>query len=337
MISISKRSFLKASSGVIALAAGIGQPARAAEFNLKCGHVLPSTHPTHVRALEMAAAIREQSKGRVDLQIFPSGQLGSDMDQLSQVRSGALDFFSLSPLVLGGLVPSAQLSGLAFAFEDYAHVWKAMDGEVGSWIRSEIEKTSLFAFENIWDNGFRQMTSGKEPIKTPEDLAGFKMRVAVSPIFTSTFKSLGASPVSVNFTEVYSALQTKIVDGMENSLALLHSAKIYEVQKYCALTNHMWDGFWMLGNKKKFERMPKELQKIVRDNVNAAALAQRADVAQLNQQFAAQLKQLGMQINATQSAPFRAKLQQAGFYAEWKSKFGNEAWTVLEKYTGKLS
>jgi tripartite ATP-independent transporter DctP family solute receptor len=338
MSSISKRSFIKAAALPLIGSLGLGaRQAHAAEFTLKCSHVLPATHPTHTRAMEAAENIRQASNGRVDLQVFSSGQLGTDMDQLAQLRAGALDFFSLSPLVLGSFIPNAQITGIAFAFPNYEGVWTAMDGQLGEWVRKEIQKTTLFAFETMWDNGFRQMTSGRGPIRAPDDLKNFKMRVAVSPIFTSLFKGLGASPVSVNFTEVYSALQTKIADGMENSLSLLHTAKIYEVQKFCAITNHMWDGFWMLGNQRNFSRLPADLQRIVRRHMNEAGLAQRVDVRKQNESLAGDLAAKGLQFNDTKIDPFRSKLKEAGFYQEWKTKFGAEAWAVLEKYAGSLT
>jgi tripartite ATP-independent transporter DctP family solute receptor len=338
MTRLNKRAFLKAASLPLAASLGLSaRPANAAEFTLKCSHVLPATHPTHLRLVEAGEQIRKETKGRVELQAFSSGQLGTDMDQLSQLRAGALDFFSLSPLVLGSLIPTAQITGIAFGFSNYDSVWAAMDGGLGEWVRKEIQKSSLFALETIWDNGFRQMTSGRKPIHTPADLADFKMRVAVSPIFTSVFKGLGASPVSVNFTEVYSALQTHIADGMENSLSLLHTAKIYEVQKFCAMTNHMWDGFWMLGNQRNFARLPGELQQIVRRRLNEAGLKQRADVRKLNDGLVGELTAKGMQFNDTKNRQFRDKLRAAGFYQEWRSKFGAEGWGLLEKYAGSLA
>jgi len=338
MTAISKRSFLK--TAALPLAGAVGLTARqayAAEFTLKCSHVLPSTHPTHTRCLEAAEKIRKESNGRIELQVFASGQLGTDMDQLSQLRAGALDFFSLSPLVLGSLIPTAQITGLAFAFSKYDDVWAALDGDLGEWVRKEIQKSSLFAFDTIWDNGFRQMTSGRKPIHTPADLVDFKMRVAVSPIFTSVFKGLGASPVSINFTEVYSALQTRIADGMENSLSLLHTAKIYEVQKYCAMTNHMWDGFWMLGNQRNFARLPSELQQIVQRAMNEAGLKQRADVRKLNESLVGELTGKGLAFNDTKNQQFRDKLRSAGFYEDWRKRFGPDGWAKLEKYTGALA
>ena len=110
--------------------------------------------------------------------------------------------------------------------------------------------------EKIWDNGFRQTTTSTKPIVTPGRLRGMKLRVPPSPLWTSMFKAFDAAPASINFNEVYSALQTKIVDGQENPLAIISTAKLYEVQKYCSLTNHMWDGFWFLANQRAWEALP---------------------------------------------------------------------------------
>ena len=115
-------------------------------------------------------------------------------------------------------------------------------------------------FEKIWDNGFRQTTSSSRPINGPGDYKGFKIRVPVSPLWTSMFKAFDAAPASINFNEVYSALQTKIVEGQENPLALISTAKLYEVQKYCSLTNHMWDGYWFLANRRALEALPPDVR-----------------------------------------------------------------------------
>jgi TRAP-type transport system periplasmic protein len=221
--------------------------AQQAEWVYKYANNLPETHPMNIRAREMAATIKQETNGRFDLQIFPNSQLGSDTDTLSQIRSGGVEFFTLSGLILSTLVPATSINGMGFAFADYDTVWKAMDGELGAYIRVQIAKANLIAMEKIWDNGFRQTTTSTKPIQTPDDFRGMKLRVPVSPLWTSMFKALDASPASINFNEVYSALQTKIVDGQENPLAIISTAKLYEVQKYCSLTNHMWDGFWFFG------------------------------------------------------------------------------------------
>ena len=246
--------------------------AQTAEFNYKYANNLPLTHPMNVRAQEAVDKIREETDGRVAIQIFPNNQLGADTDMLSQVRSGGVQFFTLSPLILSTLVPNASISGIGFAFPNYDAVWPAMDGELGQYVRGEIEKSGLAVMEKIWDNGFRQITSSVGPIESAADLEGFKIRVPVSPLWTSMFTAFDAAPASINFAEVYSALQTGIVDGQENPLAIISTAKLYEVQKYCSMTNHMWDGFWFLANKDAWEAMPEDVREIVATNLNEACV-----------------------------------------------------------------
>ncbi|MFL9992884.1 TRAP transporter substrate-binding protein [Paraburkholderia sediminicola] len=334
-----RRDFLKcASLAAAASFAGLnGRYAHAAEFTLKYANNLPATHPMNIRAKEAAARIASESKGRVDFQVYSNNQLGSDTDMLSQVRSGAIDYFTLSPLILGTLVPAAQITGVGFAFKDYGQVWPALDGAPGARVRQEIAKTSVFAFDKIWDNGYRQTTTSTKPIHLPGDLKGIKLRVPMSPIWTSMFQALGASPASINFSEVYSSLQTRVVEGQENPLATITAAKLYEVQKYCSLTNHMWDGFWFLANKQSFARLPKDLQTIVQNAVNDAAMKEREDVAKLNASLMPELKAKGLQFNDVDINAFRRQLTTTGFYADWHKKFGDDAWTALETYTGKLA
>jgi TRAP-type transport system periplasmic protein len=339
-MSFSRRALLKASAAA-AVSGGIGAPfvarAQQAEFTYKYANNLPDAHPMNARAKEMAAAIKAETNGRFDLQIFPNNQLGSDTDMLSQIRSGGVEFFTLSGLILATLVPAASINGIGFAFPDYDTVWKAMDGELGAFIRREITKTNLVVMDKIWDNGFRETTSSTKPINGPDDFKGFKIRVPVSPLWTSMFKAFDAAPASINFSEVYSALQTRIVEGQENPLAIISTAKLYEVQKYCSLTNHMWDGFWFLANRRAWEKLPEDVRTIVAKNINAAGVNERADVAKLNAGLRQELAGKGLTFNQLDIAPFREKLRSAGFYAEWRGKYGEEAWALLEKSVGKLS
>jgi tripartite ATP-independent transporter DctP family solute receptor len=337
---LSRRHLLAAGAATLGggtLAAPFVARAQGAQFTYKYANNLPETHPMNVRAREMAAAIKQETNGAFDLQIFPSSQLGSDTDTLSQIRSGGVEFFTLSGLILATLVPAASINGMGFAFPDYDTVWKAMDGDLGAYVRDQIAKTNLLAMEKIWDNGFRQTTTSTKPINTPDDFRGMKLRVPPSPLWTSMFKAFDAAPASINFNEVYSALQTKIVDGQENPLAIISTAKLYEVQKYCSLTNHMWDGFWFLANKGAWQRLPQDMQAIVAKNVDGAALKERDDVAKLNANLQQDLAGKGLVFNKPDAAPFRDKLRSAGFYTEWKSKYGDEAWAILEKSVGKLT
>ena len=132
-------------------------------------------------------------------------------------------------------------------------------------------------------------------------------------------------------------LQTKIAEGQENPLSLIQIAKLYEVQKYVSMTSHMWDGFWMLANRQSFESMPKPLQDTVAQQLNRSALDERADIARLNDTVTADLKTKGLTFVEVDKAEFRAALKQAKFYAEWKTKYGDEAWGLLEDAVGSLS
>ena len=337
MPTLGRRELVIASLASLPLVAVRTRPAAAAEFSYKFASNLPATHPLNVRAGEAAERILKATDGRVELRVFPNNQLGSDTDTLSQLRSGAVEFFSLSGLILSTLVPAASINGVGFAFKDYDQVWQTMDGALGAYVRAEIAKRGLLAMDRIWDNGFRQTTTGTKPITTPADLRGMKLRVPVSPLWTSMFAALGAAPASINFSEVYSALQTKIVDGQENPLAIINAAKLYEVQRFCSLTNHMWDGFWFLANRRAFDRLPKEAQEIVVREVNRSALEQRADVAKLNAELRGKLTGAGLAFNAVDATAFREQLRAAGFYKEWRGKYGDEAWGVLEASLGSLS
>jgi tripartite ATP-independent transporter DctP family solute receptor len=238
-------------------------------------------------------------------------------------------------VILANLVPMASLNSVGFAFPDYPSVWKAMDGDVGAFIRLHISKANLYVFDKVWDNGFRHVTSSKL-ISTPADLNELKIRVPVSPLLLSLFKTLKASPTGINFNELYSALQTKLVDAQENPLPIIQSAKLYEVQKNCALTGHIWDGYWMLANKRAFETLPTGMRDIVAKNFNAAAMVQRAESEKLAVSLQQELAGKGLAFNKPAVEPFREALQQGKFYSEWKGKFGDEAWSKLEAAVGKL-
>ncbi len=335
-MTINRRAFALGAT-LLAAPALLSRPARAAEFNWKFATNIPPTHPSNAQAQAAIDRIREQSGGRLNITLFPNNQLGGDTDMFSQLRSGAIHLFPISGLIVQTLVPEAGANGIGWAFKDYDTVWAAMDGEFGAAIRSKIDAAGVHAFEKIWDNGFRQITSSRGPIRSPEDLRGFKIRIPVMPILTSLFESMGAGPSSINIKEAYSALQTKLVDGEENPLALIDSWKFYEVQKYCSLTSHVWDGLWVLANGRAFNRLPPDLQDIVSRNINQAALGQRVDLRTLNDGLQADIEKQGMQFNRPDPEPFRATLRKAGFYKHWQETFGPELWASLEKYTGKLA
>jgi TRAP-type transport system periplasmic protein len=340
---IDRRSFLKSAALVAAgsPASHFARPhlarAASAQFSYKFGTSLPANHPLCTRTEDAAKAILDETDGRVDIKVFPNSQLGGDTDMLSQTRSGALEFIGISGAILSTLVPVAALCTVGFAFKSYTDVWSAMDGDLGGHIRAAITKVNLRSTDRLWDNGFRQITTSSRPINAPGDLAGLKIRVPVSPLYVSMFKAFGAAPTSINLNETYSSLQTRIVDAQENPLAMVETTKFYEVQKYCALTNHVWDGIWFLANGRAWRALSADLQAIVSRHLDEAALQQRNDVQKLNSTLLSGLKEKGLTFTEPNADPFRDTLRKAGFYTEWRQKFGEEGWNILEKYSGALA
>ena len=338
MTHINRRQVLvQGTALMVAPALVLPRYANAAEFTYKFGTNVPATHPLNVRAMEACERILKETNGQVQINVFPNNQLGNDADMLSQLRAGGLEFFTVSGVnVLSQLVPSASMWGLGFAWSSEDAVHKALDGELGRFLRAQFPKVGLMALDTVWSSGFRQMTNSVRPINSPEDLKGLKMRVPVSPLWTSLFKHLGASPASINFAETYSSLQTKVVDGQENPLAIIAIAKLYEVQKYCSMTNHMWDGWWCMTNQRVWDRIPEKARPIIAKHFNQAALEMRADGSKLNATLRPDLTSKGLVFNDPKLAAFREQLIKSGFYSEWKQKYGEEAWALLEKHTGKL-
>ncbi|GJD65614.1 TRAP transporter substrate-binding protein [Methylobacterium frigidaeris] len=312
--------------------------ARAAEpdFRLKLGNIVSADHPLNVAMARVRDRVARETDGKVMIELFPKNQLGSDADMLSQLRSGALELFAQTGVLMSTLVPVASISGVGFAFPTYDKVWEALDGPLGRHVRGAFEKANLVCMEKSYNHGFRQTTSSTKPIRTPNDFSGFKIRVPPSPLWTSMFKSFGAAPVSIPWAETYSAMQTRIADGLEQPLIGLLVDKMYEVQKYCSLTNHMWDGFWVLANRKAWERIPPNLRDILERNINEEALVQRREVEHMNATLQSKLQTLGLQFFEVENAAFRDRLVSSGFYQEWRKRYGDEAWGLLEATTGKL-
>ena len=336
---INRRSFLKTGAAVSAslpLFGILSRPAFAAEFNYKLATGQDPTHPVNIRAQEAINRIREATNGRLDIKLFPQNQLGSDTDLLAQVRSGGVEFFNQASSVLSTLVKVAGIVNTGFAFGDYDTVWKAMDGDLGAHIRAQIGKAGLISVCKPWDNGFRQVSSSTRQIKGPDDLKGFKIRVPQAPMLTSLFKALDAGPAPINFNELYSALQTKVVEGQENALPIVATGKIYEVQKFISMTSHVWDGYWILGNRRAWEKLPADIRAIVEKEFDAAGLNERADIAKLSASLREDMKSKGVTFIDVDRGPFRDALRKTSFYKDWKAAYGDEAWALLEKYVGKL-
>jgi tripartite ATP-independent transporter DctP family solute receptor len=274
----------------------------------------------------------------LNVTVFPNSQLGGDPEMLSQLRAGGIDLLAAPSMTLSTLVPLSGLPSIGFAFQSYDQVWAAMDGGVGDVVRDAIGKAGIVPMKKIWDNGFRQITSSSSrQLNGVEDLRGFKIRVPVTALLTSLFSGLGALPSSISYSELYSALQTHIVEGQENPLAQVATGKLYEVQKYCALSNHCWSGYWVVANRRTLAGLSPDLLEIVNRNFDTAADKERTDLLEMDRSLQADLASKGMTFNKPDPVQFRAALVKAGFYTQWQKTYGGEAWAKLEQYTGRLT
>ena len=338
MKKMTRRALLGTASAVCA-AATLSKPAKAAgEFEFKLGVNTPDTHPLTIRLAEAAKEAADRSTGRLAVTVFANSQLGGDPEMLSQLRAGGIELLAAPSMTLSTLVPLSGLPSIGFAFQSYDQVWAAMDGAVGDLVRDAIGKAGIVPMKKTWDNGFRQITSSSSrQLNSVDDLKGFKIRVPVTALLTSLFSGLGALPASISYSDLYSALQTHIVEGQENPLAQVSTGKLYEVQKYCALTNHCWSGYWVIANRRALSSLPADLLAILNDSFDAAAVRERADLLTMDHSLQGELTAQGMVFNTPDPKQFRSALVQAGFYSQWQTSYGNEAWEKLEQYTGKLT
>ena len=331
----SRRAFGAALAGTYASIAIPRYPAGAAEFTYKCSTDVTADHPIAARAIEYAAKITQASNGRLEIRVFPNQTLGGQNAIMGLLRTGAVEMVVNYDAITETVVQVAGMSAIPFAFLTHQDAWKAMDGAFGKYIRAAIAKAGIYTMDRAWDAGFREVENSARPIRLPADMRGIKIRIPDSPIETGLFKTLGATPTAVNSNEMYGALQTHLVDGLDVPLVVLQVRKLYEVQKYVSYTHHMWTSYEMLVNNDAWQKLPRDLRDLTERNFNAAASATRDDALKADVQFEAQLKAQGMQFNPVDIPAFRTALKSAGFYAQWRDHYGAEAWTQLENAIGQ--
>ena len=208
---------------------------------------------------------------------------------------------------------------------------------MGKYIRAAIAKTGLYAFERTWDSGMRQISNVIRPINVPADLKGMRLRVPQAPVLIALFKALGGAPTPLDSNAVYVALQSHLIDGVENPNYILETSKLFETLKYVSITNHVWTGLTIIANGDAWQRLPKNLRDIVEHYFSSGAVLEREDVRREDFEYEAQLKQQGLIYNKPDLASFRAAVRAAGLFAQWRSSFGDEAWAALEKSVGALT
>jgi tripartite ATP-independent transporter DctP family solute receptor len=312
--------------------------AKAAEINWKFTSAQPAVHPSTIRYLEAAERVKQKSDGKFEITIFHSGQLGTDIDTFTQVRIGGVQMMVLSNVISATAAPLTSALSMPFAFSNYEQVWAAADGKLGELLREDLKKAGYLTTNKILDDGFHQITNNKLPVHSVDDVQGLKLRVPPSPIKVSCWQKIGAAPASMNFSELYTALQTNVVDGQEGAASLARTTRLYEVQKYLSLSRHMWDGWYTLINPRAFGRLNKDNQDLLMAEFDQASMDVRKDMSTFNDDAVTFMQGKGVTVNPVEDREsFKKKLKTAGFYAEWKEKMGPDVWRAIEEVSGPMS
>lgn len=283
-------------------------PAEAGQYVYRLGHTGAPTHHYHEISELFAKLVGERTNGQIEVRVFPSDQLGNQMESIEGTMFGTQDMVLTSDMALSNWVPEAGIFNLPYIFRDDAHTRIVFDGPIGERFSKLVEPTGAIVLA-WWDGGLRHVTNSKRVIKSPADLEGIKIRVPEGEVYLETFKAMGAIPTVISFGELYSALQLKLIDAQENPPAHILTQKFYEVQPYVSRTGHIRSSSPLLVNKDKFESMPKDLQKIMADTAQEMGAVHNKIVAELEKGQWEELTRLGMQIYDPEIEPFRKAVQ----------------------------
>jgi tripartite ATP-independent transporter DctP family solute receptor len=270
-----------------------------------------------VGANAFADAVRQKSGGKMNVELFPDGSLGGDIQNIAAVRGGTVDAMGLSAGLLVGLVKEFGLFDLPFLFQNDEEAAAVMNGPFGKRISEMLTEKDLVALA-FWGVDFRNLSNNRRPVTKLEEVKGLKIRVLQSPIYVDLWNTLGANAVAMPFPEVYSALEQGTVDGQENPYSAIESAKLYEVQKYLSLTRHIYFVAASVFSKKTWDRLNADERKIIQE---AAAQAQ-------GQWKAAALKE-----REVLALKFKDKMRINEVAPEEIAKFRAAVKPVVDKYT----
>jgi TRAP-type transport system periplasmic protein len=331
-----RHKFLAGAACATGAFAIVRAPARAAQFEYKSTLQLPPDHPMYVRQVQLWHDVAQQSGGRLVVRVFPNGQLGGQSAMISQLRLNAVQFVATIGSTYSDFIPASGIDGIGFLFKNEKAAWTAMTGPLGDYVRKEFEAKGLYIPKGaLFDQGMRQITTSTKPIRTVNDLAGLKIRVAPGKIAIDLFQTLGASPVAVSGNESYSAMETHIIDAQETPYLSIYYQKYFEVQKYCSVTNHMWAGAFLVTNSEAWKALPADIQGIVERNAAKYTALERKDSFQLNITLADKLRRLGLIFNDADAQTMRVRL--GPYYARRKAELSSTAWTLIEDNVGKLA
>ncbi|KAA0889579.1 TRAP transporter substrate-binding protein [Pusillimonas sp. ANT_WB101] len=251
--------------GTIAIASMLaGGSAYAAEFNFTFAHVLTESTPNAKAAVKFKEEVEKNSKGRIQINVRPAAQLGGDVEIIEQTQMNLVQIAIPPTGNLANFQAKMFLFDLPYLMEDTAAMKRLLDGDVGRELLDTLSDNNLYGV-NYWGAGFRHMTNNIRPIEEPDSLKNIKMRTLQAPTILATYRTFGANPTAMAYTEVYNGLQQGVVEGQENPLANIDSMKFYEVQKYMTLTGHAYHTYAAVVNKAAWESLPPDLQQVMRD------------------------------------------------------------------------
>lgn len=300
---------------------------------LKIGHVEPEDRSTHKALLNFKKNVEERSKGRLKIEIYPNGSLGGDVQLTEAVATGSLDMALPSTSVLTTYSDEFGILDMPYLFKSAQSAFSAMDGDVGKTLAEKVKAKGIDILGYTY-NGPRSTTSKVKPIEKPDDLQGLKMRVMESPIFIDYYKTLGANPTPMSFTELYTGLQQGTVEAQENPPSLTFANKFYEVQKYSSIDEHVHNFLAFLINDNKFKSLSAEDQKILTEEAKKYVDEQRKMELKDNEKAIRDLETVGKLktniLTADQKAAMRKALQP--MYEKYEAKFGKALFDLCEKY-----
>jgi len=289
----------------------------------KLATMTPATHTYNQGANRFAELIKERTNGRIQITVYPDGQLGKgERELLEALQQGTVDLYVGSTGPVGGFSPSMMIVDVPFLFRDYAHVDKVLDGPIGRQLLDDLEKAGLKGLA-FWENGFRNLTNSKRPVRAPEDAKGLKIRTMENQVHITAWKAVGVNPTPMAWGEVYGALQQKVVDGQENPVAVIYTSKLYEVQKYLSMTQHVYSPAPIIMSLKKWQTMPKEDQEIFLKTALEVAAWQRKLGRDSEEKMLTELAQKGMTVvRDVDKAAWQRAMQPA--FEEFSKQFGKE-------------
>jgi tripartite ATP-independent transporter DctP family solute receptor len=298
-----------------------GLTVAAAQTVVKLAHAVSTQDPYQYGSERFKELVEKGTAGRLQVQIFPAGQLGNEREIIEGVKLGTIEVGLVASAPLAGFSSAFLLFDLPFLFNDAAHARRVLDGPVGDKVARTLDPLGIKVLAYN-ESGFRMMFNSKRAVRSPDDLRGLKFRVMENPVYVSLFKNLGSSAVPIPFGEVYGAIQTGVVDGAEIPVNVIYANKMYEQAKHMALTRHTYTPTPFIANVAFLQKLSVDDQRAVTQAARDAAAAQRALIDQRTNEFIELLKKQGMQVTEVDTSAFRAKASPV--YKEFETRIGKE-------------